>query len=384
MGYVEIRTIGVSDEPGEPHKRLLVRDRIDLDLRTEVLNNPSVTSLQRVQAVLAGRMPDRVPVCLHNFLMAAREANVPLKDYLEKPEVAARVHLNAVEKYGYDCILVDFDTTLLAEAMGAKRDSTPGEPGHIAAPAIRSLEEVDELTPVDPERDGRIPVLLESVRIMAKAVGSEIAIRGNADQCAFSLASLLRGMENFMMDLATEPDHPSIARLLEVCYQSHLATHRAVKLAGAHFTSLGDSPAGPDMISPGMFKRFARPYEERLVRELAHEGIYTVIHICGNTLPIIDQLAEYPSCGFELDYKTDARAAKASVGRDHVLFGNIDPSGVIALGTPQGVREKTRDLIEAWKPNGRFILNAGCAIPASTPPENLHALMAAAREFGAY
>ena len=91
---------------------------------------------QRVMAVLRGELPDRVPVCLHNFLPAAREAGIPLERYLADPEAAARAHLQAVETYGHDCILIDLDTTMLAEAMGARRDCTPGEPGHIAAPAI--------------------------------------------------------------------------------------------------------------------------------------------------------------------------------------------------------------------------------------------------------
>ena len=343
-----------------------------------------MNSLQRVQTVLAGGIPDRVPVCLHNFLLAAKEAGVPLEKYLSEPEAAARAHLHAVEKYGYDCILIDLDTTMLAEAMGAKRDYAPGAPGHIAAPAIISLDEVDKLRPVDPERDGRIPVLLEAVRIMAKAVGGEIAIRGNADQCAFSLAGLLRGMEDFLVELMTEPDHPGLQRLLEVAYQSHLATHRALKKAGAHLTSLGDSPAGPDVVSPAVFKQFARPWEERLVREVTADGIFPVVHICGNTSAILPQLGEYPNCGFELDYKTDAALAKATAGKGHVLFGNIDPSGVVARGTAAQVMESARQLIATWKPGGRFILNAGCAIPASTPSANIHALVAAAREFGRY
>ena len=46
--------------------------------------------------------------------------------------------------------------------------------------------------------------------------------------------------------------------------------------------------------------------------------------------------------------------------------------------------ESTRRLIELWKPGGRFILNAGCAIPASTPAENIHRLVSAAWEFGRY
>lgn len=343
-----------------------------------------MNSKQRVQAVIDGKKPDRVPVCLHNFLLACRESGVPLDQYLSDPDAAARAHLHAIEKYGYDCILFDLDTTMLAEAMGAKRDFTPGEPGHIAAPAIRSLDEVDKLRPVNPERDGRIPVLLEAVRIMARKAGNEISIRGNADQCAFSLAGLVRGMQEFMMDLATEPDHPGIQKLLEVCYQSHLAAHRAVKQAGAHFTSLGDSPSGPDVVSPGMFERFARPWQERLIRELAAEDDFVAIHICGDTTLILDSLAGYDFCGFELDYKTDARRAKETVGRAHVLFGNIDPSGVIARGTPAEVTRTTRELIELWKPGGLFVLNAGCAIPASTPSANIRAFVQAARDHGRY
>ena len=104
-----------------------------------------MNSLQRVQAVLRGETPDRVPVCLHNFMMAVREAGIPMKRYRTDPEAIASVHLKAVEKYGYDCTLIDTDTTMLAEAMGAKSDCAPGETGHIVDPAIRSLKEVGRL-----------------------------------------------------------------------------------------------------------------------------------------------------------------------------------------------------------------------------------------------
>lgn len=343
-----------------------------------------MTSLQRVMSVIEGHLPDRVPVCLHNFLMACAEDGIPMEDYRTQPKAIARAHLHAVEKYGYDCLLVDVDTTLLAEAMGAKAECAPNEPGRIVEPAIHSLDEAAGLRPADPERDGRIPALLDAIRLIHKDIGDEIAIRGNADQCAFGLACLLRGTEDFLADLVERPDHPGIAHLLEVAYQTHLATHRAVKRAGAHFTSLGDSLSGPDVVSPAIFRRFARPWQERLVRDLATEGTFTVIHICGNTSSILDDLAKYPSCGFELDYKTDAMKAKATAGAAHVLFGNVDPSGVLAMGTPVQVREATAQLVRAWKPDGRFILNAGCAIPAGTPEANLRAFLETAHEEGVY
>lgn len=343
-----------------------------------------MNSLQRVQTVLAGGIPDRVPVCLHNFMLAAHEAGVRMEDYRVNPEAIARVHLQAVEKYGHDCILVDTDTTMLAEAMGARSECAFDEPGRIVEPAIRSLDEVDKLRVVDPEKDGRIPAILEAVRLMSKQLGREVAIRGNADQGGFDLPCMVRGIENFLMDLLDHPDDPRLAQLMEVCYQSHLAVHRALIKAGAHLTSMGDSLASPDVTSPRLFQQFARPYEERLVRDLAADNIFVVIHICGDTSRILDILAEYDNCGFELDYKTDAVRAKQTAGQRHVLFGNVDPSGVLANGSVDEVRASTRDLISTWKSGGRFILNAGCAIPPTAPPENIRAMIETAKEYGSY
>jgi MtaA/CmuA family methyltransferase len=226
--------------------------------------------------------------------------------------------------------------------------------------------------------------LIEGIRILVKQVGSEIAIRGNADQAAFDLACMVRGVEDFLMELVGQPDDPRIAQLLDVCYRSHLAVHRALSKAGAHLTSMGDSFAGPDVTSPRMFDRFARPYEERLVKDLTADGIFGVIHICGDTSRILDMMAEYEPCGFELDYKTDAVKAKRTAGKSHVLFGNIDPSGVLANGTVAEVKEATRQLISTWKPGGRFILNSGCAIPPTTPPDNIRAMIQTAKECGEY
>jgi uroporphyrinogen decarboxylase len=343
-----------------------------------------LNSLERVQAVLTGKIPDRVPVCLHNFMLAARESDVPMERYRIDPEAIATVHLRALDKYGHDCLLIDTDTTMMAEAMGAKSACAPGETGRIVAPAIQGLAEVKRLHVVNPETDGRIPAILEGVRLLAKQIGKEVAIRGNADAMAFSLACEVRGIEDFLMDLAESPDNPDITQLIEVCYQSHLAVHRALVKAGAHFTSCGDSLGGPDVVSPATFRRFVRPFEERLVRDLAQDGIFPVFHICGDTTNILSDLSEYDRCGFELDYKTDVVLAKNTAGARHVLFGNIDPSGVVARGTVQEVREKTRELIAAWKPGGHFVLNAGCAIPPTTPAENIRAMIEMAHQAGLY
>jgi len=61
------------------------------------------------------------------------------------------------------------------------------------------------------------------------------------------------------------------------------------------------------------------------------------------------------------------------------LIGNLDPSGVLALGSESLVEEKTRELLRCFEGNPRLILNAGCAIPPTTPPANIRAMVRAAR-----
>ena len=174
-----------------------------------------MNSLERVQAVIRGKTPDRIPVCLHNFMMAAREAGIPMERYRVDPNAIAQTHLQAWEKYGHDCLLIDTDTTLWRRPWARRRNALPDEPGRIVRPAIRSLAEVGRLKVVNPESQGRIPALLEAVRLLARQVGNEVAIRGNADQMAFDLACMLRGTEEFSDGdgvRAREPGHPRASR----------------------------------------------------------------------------------------------------------------------------------------------------------------------------
>ena len=105
-----------------------------------------------------------------------------------------------------------------------------------------------------------------------------------------------------------------------------------------------------------------------------------MLHICGNTDLILDRMVTTGADSLELDYKTDIHKAEEMMRGKIVFSGNIDPSGVIALGTPELVIDKTIELLEIFKDNPRLILNAGCAIPSITPPDNLFAMISTARE----
>lgn len=156
---------------------------------------------ERVAAALRGERPDRVPVMLHNFMMAAREAGHTMKAFREDPAKIAGSFIRSVETYGYDGVLVDVDTATLAGALGVPLELPEDEPALCRGARLASLDEVDDLEPPDVGRDPRVQVWLEAVRLLVRHFGREVHVRGNCDQAPFSLASMVRGAAEWMMDL---------------------------------------------------------------------------------------------------------------------------------------------------------------------------------------
>ncbi|MBP1661139.1 MAG: hemE 1, partial [Candidatus Aminicenantes bacterium] len=137
---------------------------------------------ERIRAALAGRRPDRVPVMLHNFLMAARETGMSQRRFRENPAAIAQSFIRAVEVYGYDGILVDVDTVTVAEALGAKVDLPEDQPARWAGPRLASLAEVRDLPPPDVGSCPRVRIWLEAVRRLKDYFKGEVYVRGNCDQ----------------------------------------------------------------------------------------------------------------------------------------------------------------------------------------------------------
>jgi len=335
---------------------------------------------QRIDAALNGEWPDKRPVLLHNFLMAAREYGVSMKTYREDPEVIAKAHIYAIEKYDLDGALIDVDTATLAGAVGVPVDFPEDDAARVHEPAISSLEMVRDLEPADISKDNRIQIWLESCRIIKEHYGEEKFIRGNCDQAPFSLASMMRTPTEWMMDLMTGND--LVFNLLDFCTNATCQFIHLMIQTGVDMVSNGDSPAGPEMISPDMYEMFALPYEQKVVEQAHKSGIPYMLHICGDTDIILDKMVETGADALELDYETNIELVYDICKKEHVTFsGNIDPAGVIAFGKPALVEEKTKEILALFQDNPRLIMNAGCAIPAETPSENIMKLVETTRNY---
>ncbi len=79
-----------------------------------------MNSIERVQAAIDLKQPDRVPVDLHNFQPAANAMGLPLAEVFQDGELLAEAMLLAWREFGHDMILLENGTACNAQACGVE------------------------------------------------------------------------------------------------------------------------------------------------------------------------------------------------------------------------------------------------------------------------
>ncbi|MEO0077843.1 MAG: uroporphyrinogen decarboxylase family protein, partial [candidate division WOR-3 bacterium] len=238
--------------------------------------------MKRFEDLLKGLCPAPVvfPMVVANH--AARLEGFAISEAVTQADVLARVLYSAYRFYGSDMVLVFADTVVEAEAMGAQVLIPEDDDPFVLSPA-----RVAKIEPADPEKDGRMPVVLEATRRLVKLLADEAPVLTSL-KGPFSLAAFLRGVENFLADLL---DNPRRAR-----YYLDVATENQIRFAGAIIKAggipfIGDPVASGSMIGPTMFREFAQPHLARLVRVIHEQGVKVGLHICGDTRQSLPDMA---------------------------------------------------------------------------------------------
>jgi uroporphyrinogen decarboxylase len=305
-------------------------------------------------------------------------------DYFRDGEAMAEGQIKAWKHFGHDVLLVENGTAALAEACGVQVSYQSDTAPVAKEPAIKNLDEVDSLVLPDPYSDPTLSELLKATRIVVDEIGKEAYIIGRADQGPFSLACEIRGMSEFLLDIAIGEKKNGIHQLLDFCRQASYRYAVAQIEQGAHATSIGDSTSGPDVISPNYYREYAYPHVKKLAGDLKSRDITLAYHICGNSTPIIADMVETGAAIIEIDQKADLPRSKEISAGKSTLLGPVDPNEVMASGTPELVAEKCREAIDILSPGGGFILGPGCALPATTPDENIFAMIDTAKSYFPY
>jgi hypothetical protein len=209
------------------------------------------------------------------------------------------------------------------------------------------------------------------------------AARGGIAAAPFDvIADFLRGTQGVIMDMYRQPD--KLLALIDMLTQSSIErTIAMVNMSGGFTVNFPLHKGDDTFMSDKQFEKFYWPSLKKIIDALINEGIMVSLFAEGRYNRRLDYIKDFPRGWVMWQFdQTDMANAKKVVGNTCCIAGNV-PSSIILTGTAREVKEHCRKLIETCAPGGGYVL-AGGATATEARPENLRAMMEAAKEYGVY
>jgi MtaA/CmuA family methyltransferase len=305
---------------------------------------------------------------------AARHAGVPYIEYTRDGGTLAEAQLKVVRDFGIDCVLMCSDPARevidIAGDGSVKWFEDQGPAILEQQAALVDKARLNEFTVPDPHRKGRMQDRIHSIEICLRELGGETSIVGWVEG-PLALAQELRGLNRIMTDIVDDPSF--VHDLMDFTSEVAIAYAAAQIEAGAD--TIGMSDAAASMIGPRHYRDLVLPWQRRILQSIrdAHPEVIIRQHMCGNVARLIPDMATLPVDIYELDFPTNLDAARAGLGPDRVILGNVSTVTDLLEGTPEAVEAAAARCHETC---GSFhIVGAGCEVSPRTPPENLRALI---------
>jgi uroporphyrinogen decarboxylase len=338
-----------------------------------------MNGLERTRRALRGQRVDRIPVFPILLAPACQLTGTRQGDYNRDPAVMTRTLIAARELCGFDGIYVSRDNWVCHQALGGDLVFPDDDESYAARPLLDGIDGVGDLTLPEPATAPGMSTLLAAAGLVMGAEGDKSYVQANIDTGPFSLAAVLVGTQEFLLALRTE-EESALRPLLDFCTEVVIAYGLAMIAAGVHGIQFGDATAS--LVSAADYSRFVLPYQRRALEALGGRGCDLWIHICGRTGHLLPLLRELPFQGFEVDAKVGMPAARALLGPDIALKGNLDTTFLLQ-GSPAEIRSACRSILASGPFTTGMILSPGCGVPRMTPLANLRAMAAAAEDHAA-
>ncbi len=334
-----------------------------------------MTGREVTQMAFELKEPPRLPVTLFaGGAWMVHWAGKTFAEIKETPEMIADVFIRAFERVGHDFFFTGSNfVNYPFHFLGCPIQDDSSDPPALLGTVIKSLKEVDSLSIQRVMTNPTMQGIIRSQHMVAESIGKK-TLAMTTQWAPLSCAARILGLEAVLT--ATIEDPESLLRLIDFSTELVWAVMEPAlehpDILGANFA---DPVASGDMISPQTFRRFAAPFLKELVKRVRDKGKYSMIHICGNTSKILQDLVDIrPNC-FSLEKKVDLRQAKEALSGKVCVAGNVSPTGAFLNGRPEEVVAEAKDCVQAWGRGGGYILTLGCDFPKTVPLENILALM---------
>jgi uroporphyrinogen decarboxylase len=347
--------------------------------------------------------PDRVPVIVQPYTYAMSMNGLPASRFFSEPVPFINASRNMASYFGFDFWSPVFDFyNIELDALGQKliwhENSEPDV--DTRSPLVASEDAFRSLRPPAAGRDGRMPYVLEAYRHYTDIMG----LPPMCYCCSpFTMAVLIRGYVNFLRDMRRNQGFAH--RLMEFLSMEVVVPwiDRMVGVTGSQIVVMSDAWASAPNMTVETVREFCLPYVEKVVRA-TNSSMRTVVDSgswgekdVGDPGEILDIKMEMMQRGngfkalrpfyllvWNEDYEVVGIPALRSYAEEKkvCLMLNIRPD-LLEEGPAERVVETVRGLIKEGAGDGKFGLLVNL-VPVGAPVDNVHAAVAAVKQFGEY
>jgi MtaA/CmuA family methyltransferase len=334
------------------------------------------SALERFQDAIKGEPKDRVPVFpMISAWAAVNFSDSPLFRLAREPQRVVDAQIRAMEAVGYDAFYAYADPLYIPQAFGCNVRFL--ETGPLADPlplTITCLEDLEKLSVPDPKKQERLAGTLEIIRGLSDYGAGNIPVLGLFEG-PLTTACRLFEAERIMRMIYQNPQ--VLEALLDRVTAFLIDFSQALVENGANVIFLPEPTASAAMISPAAFRKFVLPRLQTINRKLE---VPCMLHICGDTSPVLDAIGQAGADVVSLDQCMNLAESRSTLPHA-VLGGNVDPINSLLNGSQEQIAEDTLNCLRTAGTRG-FVLMSGCGVPPRTPVENVVAMVETAKNYG--
>ena len=301
---------------------------------------------------------------------------VTVREIISDSTLQARGMKAIVDRTDVAASVSFMDLSVEAECFGAEMSVSDNEVPTVRGRIVCDSDEAEALE-IPAIGSGRTQIYIDAIKKAAEMITDRPVFAGMIGP--FSLAARLLDVSEIMMACYDEPE--MVHTVLEKVTVFLVEYAKAYKQAGANGIVMAEPVAG--LLSPALEAEFSTPYVKKVVEAVQDDNFIVIYHNCGDNVP--HMLASIYSNGAAAYHFGNAVDMELDIihktPTDTLVMGNIDPAGVLRMGTPDTVKSATLALLERCSKYPNFVISSGCDMPPLTPWDNIDAFFTAIDEF---
>lgn len=292
-----------------------------------------------------------------------------LLEICRQPELAAEVTLQPVRALGVDAAILFADILLPAIPLGVGLEFAKGE-GPVLQNPVRTMEDVKNLRPVDPESD--LGYVMDAIRLLRGPL-SGVPLIGFCG-APFTVASyLIEGgsSREFLKTKTMMYSDPQTWHALMEKLSIVLSDYLVAQIrAGAQAVQVFDSWVGS--LGLADYEQFVLPYSQKVLQAAKKENV-PVIHFGTNTTTLLPLMKRAGGDVIGLDWRIPLDDGWKLLGDDVAVQGNLDPT--ILFAPRDEIKKRVYDILNRANCKPGHIFNLGHGILQHTPVDNVKAVV---------